>query len=89
MDQARETYLLADAHEQLGKKTPPILFMTGELDNPDRNQPSRTKLNKLGVWTDLKIYQDGKHGCWNREPWFEMMSKDMVRFFKNKLVPVD
>ena len=60
--------------------------MTGEFDNPNRNLPSREKLNSLGVWTGLKVYKDGKHGCWNRQPWFDDMTKDMVDFFDQQLV---
>lgn len=86
VDEAKDLYLLADAYEQLSNDTPPILFMTGEFDNPDRNLPSREKLNSLGVWTGLKVYKDGKHGCWNRQPWFDDMTKDMVDFFDQQLV---
>ena len=81
VDDAKETYLLADAYEQIDKSTPPILFMTGEFDQPERNAPSREKLKSVGVWTGIKTYKDGKHGCWNQLPWFDSMSKDMVEFF--------
>ena len=59
--------------------------MTGEHDNPKRNQPSRDKLKAAGVWTDIKVYKDGKHGCWNRLPWFNTMLDDMDEFFKEHL----
>ena len=85
VDNDFQAYLLADAYEQLNPETCPILFMTGEHDNPERNAPSREKLKKLGVWTDVKIYQDGKHGCWNQKPWFELMAKDMAGFFSRHL----
>ena len=85
VDQARSTYLLADAYEQISEKTPPILFMTGELDQPERNAPSRKKLKAAGVWTDVRVYKDGKHGCWNQNPWFEKMAKEMVLFFDEQL----
>ena len=85
VDQAPDKYRLADAYEQFSSTTPPILFMTGELDNPKRNAPSREKLKSIGVWTDIKIYKDGKHGCWNQNPWFEDMTKDMAEFFEEKL----
>ncbi len=85
IDNDKELYLLADAYEQIDKDTSPILFMTGEFDNPDRNQASREKLKAAGVFTDIKTYENGKHGCWNQNPWFEIMAKDMVDYFKNQL----
>ena len=85
IDDDKELYILADAYEQIDKDTSPILFMTGEFDNPDRNQASREKLKAAGVFTDIKTYENGKHGCWNQNPWFEIMAKDMVDYFKNQL----
>lgn len=85
VDRARDLYLLADAYEQFSARTPPILFMCGEHDNPERNSLSRKKLRSLGVWTALKVYKGGKHGCWNQNPWFETMAKDMASFLHEKL----
>lgn len=85
IDELKSLYRLADAHEQISKRTPPILFQCGELDRPERNEPSRLRLKELGVWTDIKVYQDGKHGCWNQNPWFSTMSADMVEFFDRQL----
>lgn len=83
--EAPELYALADAHLQISEKSSPILFMVGEHDNPQRNQPSRDKLKEHGVWTGLKVYPDGKHGCWNQLPWFEEMVADMDEFFVTHL----
>ncbi len=85
IDESKELYMLADAYEQIDKDTSPILFMTGEFDNPPRNQASREKLKAAGVFTDIKTYKDGKHGCWNQNPWFEIMAKDMVDYFESQL----
>jgi len=81
VDEAPETYRLADAFEQIDGSSAPILFMCGELDSPERNQPSREKLAEAGVWTGLKVYSNGKHGCWNQLPWFNDMVDDMDKFF--------
>jgi len=59
--------------------------MTGEFDNPSRNQPSRDRLQSLGIQTGIKIYKDGKHGCWNQLPWFTQMVSDMDTFFQETL----
>ncbi len=78
-------YTLASADVKIDADSAPILFMAGEHDNPARNQPSRDKLKAAGVWTDVKIYKDGKHGCWNQNPWFEPMVADMDAFFQAQL----
>ena len=80
-----ELYRLADAHVQIDESTCPILFMVGEHDNPERNELSREKLNSLGIATGLKTYKNGEHGCWNRNPWFDLMVEDMDQFFKEHL----
>lgn len=85
VDEAPELYRLADAYEYIDNDCPPILFMTGEFDNPPRNQPSRDRLNGLGIRTGINIYKDGKHGCWNQLPWFKDMVADMDTFFQETL----
>lgn len=87
VDENPELYGLADAHAQIDAGTPPMLFMCGEHDNPSRNELSRKKLEAAGVWTGLKVYKDGKHGCWNQHPWFSEMVADMDSFFKQHLEP--
>lgn len=85
VDEAWENYQRADAHLQISSDDPPLLFMVGEHDNPARNQPSRDKLKQAGVFTDVKVYADGKHGCWNQLPWFDEMVADMDAFFREQL----
>jgi acetyl esterase/lipase len=85
VEEKPELYRLADAHVQIDKTTCPILFMVGEHDNPARNELSREKLKSLGIETGLKTYKDGKHGCWNRSPWFELMVEEMDQFLSKHL----
>ena len=85
VDEAPELYRLADAHLHISAETPPILFLTGELDNPERNQASRQKLQELGIKTGLKTYPDAKHGCWNQLPWFRLFVDDIESFFQQQL----
>ena len=82
IDQHMAAYKLADAYEHISADDPPILFMRGEHDRPEADIPSMEKLKAVGVWTDQKVYQNGKHGCWNRNPWFEKMVEDMDLFFQ-------
>jgi len=84
VDEAPELYKLADAHVHISKESAPILFMVGEHDNPARNAPSREKLKAAGVWTDVNVYKDGKHGCWNQKPWIHAMAADMGKFFRER-----
>lgn len=85
--EAPDLYAQADANLQISAKSSPILFMVGEHDHPPRNQPSRDRLTEYGVWTGLKVYADGKHGCWNQLPWFTEMVTDMDSFFQEQLAP--
>jgi len=85
IDQAPDLYKLAAPYQHITKQCPPVLFMVGQHDKPQRNQPMRDKLKELGVWTDLKVYKDGKHGCWNHLPWFKDMVEDMDGFFKARM----
>jgi gluconolactonase len=85
VDDKPELYRLADAYAQIDEETCPILFMVGEHDHPQRNQQSRDKLKSLGIETGIKVYKDGKHGCWNRLPWLDQMVVDMDAFMKKHL----
>lgn len=85
IDEAPKLYKLADAHQHISAESSPILFMVGEHDKPARNQPSRDKLKAASVWSGLKVYQNGKHGCWNQQPWFNEMVADMDEFFQQQL----
>jgi gluconolactonase len=81
VDEAPELYRLSDAHAHISKGDAPVLFMVGEHDKPERNQPSRERFQETGVWSGLKVYAGGKHGCWNQLPWFNDMVTDMDAFF--------
>lgn len=85
VDEAPELYRLASATTHISASTPPILFMTGELDNPDRNVETRRRLRQLGIQSEIRVYKDGKHGCWNRLPWFAPMVDDIDSFFTTTL----
>ena len=85
VDQKPALYGLADACAQIDQNTCPILFMMGEFDKPERNQASRDKLQALGIDTGVKVYQDGKHGCWNQLPWIDQMVVDMDTFLQEQL----
>ena len=85
VDEAPQLYRLASATTHISKATPPILFMAGEHDNPGRNLATRRKLKGLGIATGVMVYKDGKHGCWNRDPWFTPMVDDIDGFLRSTL----
>jgi acetyl esterase/lipase len=81
VDQAPQLYRLASPLTHLSPSTPPMLFMHGEFDSPQQNAASRKRLRELGVLAELKVYREGKHGCWNQHPWFDVMLDDIDAFF--------
>lgn len=85
VDEALELYREASPLTHLSKDTPPVLFLTGELDFPERNRAARARLAEFGIETGIVVYKDGKHGCWNRGPWFDVMVDDMDAFFAKTL----
>lgn len=85
IDENPSLYALADAHLQIDANDPPVYFLEGEFDKPERNEASRESLRGLGIATGLEVYQDGKHGCWNLHPWFNPMIDDMVNIFTEHL----
>jgi acetyl esterase/lipase len=85
VDEAPELYRLASATTHISESTPPILFMTGEHDKPARNLEARRRLRKLGIQVELRVYKDGKHGCWNRLPWFAPIVDDIDAFLATTL----
>ncbi|MDF1824731.1 MAG: SMP-30/gluconolactonase/LRE family protein [Verrucomicrobiales bacterium] len=81
-----EVYALADAHQHLDENTPPILFQYGGTEDPTKINPSLEKMKKLGIPAKvLSHYEGGKHGCWNRHPWFMPMVDDIDAWFQEHL----
>lgn len=85
VDEDPDLYALADAHMQVSKGDSPLYFLVGEHDQPERNQATRDALSALGIANGLKVYKDGKHGCWNNHPWFTLMVDDMIEIFERHL----
>ncbi|MFV0443973.1 MAG: SMP-30/gluconolactonase/LRE family protein [Planctomycetaceae bacterium] len=85
IDEAPELYRLADACVHISADDPPVMFLVGELDKPERNVPSREKFASVGVTTGVKVYKDAKHGCWNLLPWLTEMASDMDIWFREQM----
>lgn len=86
IDEDRDLYLLADAHEHISADTCPTFFLVGDQDNPERNAASRQRLSELGIPTGVTVFADAKHGCWNQRPWFGQFVEQIDELGKQYLV---
>lgn len=84
-DDAPDLYREASPITHFTKTTGPVLFLTGDLDNPNRDDAGMEKLNALGVPTQQIILKDAKHGCWMQRPWFEQCVDAVDAWFKTHL----
>jgi acetyl esterase/lipase/sugar lactone lactonase YvrE len=78
-------YELADAATKVDAKMPPVLFLTGSKDNPDKNKAVQSKLESLGVATELSIVDGAKHAQWNSPQFMPMFVEAIDRFLKKNL----
>ncbi|QIF02247.1 alpha/beta hydrolase [Roseimicrobium sp. ORNL1] len=84
-DDAPDLYREASPITHFSKSTGPVLFLTGDLDNPERDAPGMAKLKELGVPTNQVIVKDAKHGCWMQKPWHEQCVDAVDAWFKEHL----
>ncbi|MCB1092142.1 MAG: alpha/beta hydrolase [Verrucomicrobiae bacterium] len=84
-DEAPELYRDASPITHFTKATGPVLFLTGDLDNPGRDTAGMEKLKSLGVATRQVVLKDAKHGCWMRRPWFEQCVDAVDAWFQEHL----
>jgi acetyl esterase/lipase len=84
-DDAPDLYRDASPITHFTKETGPVLFLCGDLDNPDRDSAGMEKLKSLGVPTKQVILKDARHGCWMQRPWFEQCVDAVDAWFKTYL----
>lgn len=84
-DDAPELYREASPITHFTKATGPVLFLTGDLDNPDRDTAGMEKLKTLGVPAKQVILKDAKHGCWMQHPGFEQCVEAVDAWFQAHL----
>jgi gluconolactonase len=84
-DDATELYREASPITHFTKGTGPILFLTGDLDNPTRDTAGMEKLQSLGIPTKQVVLKDAKHGCWMQRPWFQQCVDAVDAWFKEQL----
>lgn len=85
IDEAPELYQQADAYEKIDSGTPPMLFITGSLDNPQRDEPSLERLKSVDVMTRQIVHQGAQHGHWNQAEWMERVVQDIQAFLDEAL----
>jgi acetyl esterase/lipase/sugar lactone lactonase YvrE len=86
--QKPDLYKLADVATKMDATMPPVLFLTGSKDNPDKNKSVQEKLESLGVTTDLSIVEGAKHAQWNSPQFMAAFVEAIDGFLKNNLPAV-
>ena len=84
-DDAPELYREASPITHFTKQTGPVLFLTGDLDNPERDAAGMAKLKGLSVTTKQVVLKDAKHGCWMQRPWFEQCVDAVDAWFREHM----
>ena len=85
LDEKRDLYALADATNKIDSQTPPILFLCGSEDSPERNEPARRAIRAAGGTTELIVHDGAKHGHWNSDRWIGRVVDDIDAFLKKHL----
>jgi acetyl esterase/lipase len=78
-----EVYALASPRHHLDESDPPMLIMTGALDDPSTHADElRTDLERLGVTTGLVVIPDAPHAFLGRQDAFDACVEASAAFFR-------
>ena len=81
-----QTYALASPRHHLDKSDPPLLFMTGELDDASTHaDDARADLVKLGIPTGLTLIPQAPHAFLGQQKSFDVCVNACVDFFAKHL----
>jgi acetyl esterase/lipase len=81
-----QTYALASPRHHLDKADPPLLFMTGELDDTSTHaDDARADLEKLGIPTGLTLIPHAPHAFLGQQKAFDTCVSASAEFFKKHL----
>lgn len=84
--EARDTYALASPRHHLDASDPPLLFMSGELDDASTHADEmRSDLEKLGIPTGLVLIPGAPHAFLGRQDAFEICVESSAAFFGKSL----
>lgn len=83
-----ETYQLASPRHHLDANDPPILYLTGELDDPSTHADEmRLDLEQLGIPTGLHILETAPHPFLTKQKFFDEALDVLDLFFATHLKP--
>ena len=85
VDEAPALYRLGAPFTHFSAATPPVFFLRGQFDSPAANVAARANLSGLKVTGVARVYHQGRHGCWNQHPWFDVMLDDIDEFLAGTL----
>ena len=81
-----QTYALASPRHHLDKTDPPLLFMSGELDDPStHSDDTRSDLEKFGIPTGLTLIPQAPHAFFGQQKAFDTCVSASVEFFTKHL----
>lgn len=84
--EARDIYAMASPRHQLDASDPPLLFMSGELDDASTHADEmRSDLEKLGIPTGLVLIPGAPHAFLGRQDAFEICVESSAAFFGKSL----
>ena len=63
----------------------PIFLMCAQYDQPARHKEERKRMDEIGIWNNLIVVKDARHGCWYLHPWFKPMVEHMLKFSEERL----
>ncbi len=79
---ASDIYALASPRDHLDAQDPPVLVMTGALDDASTHADEfRADLKKLGISTDLVLLPDAPHAFLGRQDSFDACVEESAAFF--------
>jgi arylsulfatase A len=81
-----QVYALASPRQHLDKSDPPLLFMSGELDDPSTHaDAARADLEKFGIATGLILLPQAPHAFPGRQTAFDACVDASDAFFRKHL----
>lgn len=86
LDDHRKNYQLASPRKYLDQGDPPLLFITGELDNSDTHAvPIRKDMTRLKIPSDILILPNAPHPFLREDHFFERAMTAATTFFDDHL----
>ncbi|HMR20187.1 MAG TPA: alpha/beta hydrolase, partial [Sphingobacterium sp.] len=82
-EEKTDVWLEASALHNVNKHTAPILFIGSSFPRFHAGRSDMmAKLNDLGIYSDVLVFEDSPHTFWFYEPWFTPMMEKTDGFLK-------